>query len=241
MLFTGLVKLGFAVPLRGVDKLSVETEGSDEELAGRVTLVAESKLRWPYFGARTFSCSCCACSCFSTSFTLALLGMKPQIEDALDSFCIDGSGVLPLDTHTPSTSTPLSRALMPNGTSSARGTPGPRRFWLISRCSACSFRSFSATAEYLCNRQCVCASLMLPMHIVRVMPQPSICFRQQLARRLGRRMVTYEYKFLPEFPLFEERFSHHWSWTGALSVAKLAHIWRSDVETELRKERLRTS
>ena len=175
---------GFEVPLRVAGlfgKFSAETGRGEEEVVCIVTSVVDPELLWPCFGASGFSCSWCTCSCFSTSCSAAIFGMKSQIEDAFNSLRIDGSGVLPLDTHTPSTSTPLSSALMPNGTSSARGTPGPRRFWLISRCSACSCRSFSAIAEYLCNRQCVCASLMLPRHIVRVMPQPSICFRQLVA------------------------------------------------------------
>ena len=48
LLLTGLVRFGFEVPSRvdGVfDKLSAETDGREEELAGRVTLVVESKLR----------------------------------------------------------------------------------------------------------------------------------------------------------------------------------------------------
>jgi hypothetical protein len=195
LLLTGLVKFGFEVALRITlffDKSSVELDRRSGKLADPVPPMAGFKLAGSTFGASKLSCSCRACFCFSISCTVAIFGMKSHIDDALDSLRIDGSGVLPLECQTPSTSTPLSSALMPNGTSSARGTPGPRRFWLISRCSACSFRSFSATAEYLCNRQCVCASLMLPRHIVSVTPQPSICCSQYVVRETGRRMVTYE-------------------------------------------------
>lgn len=177
LLLTGLARVGFVLPSRVaglLDIFSVQTGWSKEELAGLVVLIVESETGRPYFGVSKVSCSFCRCSCFSMSCTVAFFGMKSQIDDALDSLRMDGSGVLPLEIHTPSTSTPLSSALMPNGTSSARGTPGPRRFWLISRCRACSFRSFSATAEYLCSRQWVCTNLTLPRHIVRAMPQPSI-------------------------------------------------------------------
>jgi hypothetical protein len=177
LLLTGLARVGFALALlvvRLFDECSAETGRSGDKLAGLVTPIVASEALRPCFGLSDVSCSLCSSACFSTSCIVAFFGMKSQIDDALDSLRLDGSGVLPLETHTPSTSTPLSSALMPNGTSSALGTPGPRRFWLISRCMACSFRSFSATTEYLCNRQWVCASLMLPRHIVRAMPPPRI-------------------------------------------------------------------
>lgn len=116
-------------------------------------------------------------SCLSTSCCDAFFGMKSQIDEAELSWRIEGSGVFPRDTQTPSTSTPRSSARMPKGTSSARGTPGPRRLWLISRCRACSFLSFSATTENLRSCQWVYASFVPPRHIVRAMPQPSIYSR----------------------------------------------------------------
>jgi hypothetical protein len=177
LILTGLAKVGFVLASAvawSFDKCSAETGRSRGKLVGLVTPIIESEILRPFFGVSNSSCSLCSCSCFSTSCKAAFFGKKSRIDDALDSLRIDGSGVLPLETHTPSTSTPLSSALMPNGTSSARGTPGPRRFWLISRCRACSLRSFSATAEYLCNRQWVWASLMLPSIIVRAMPTPMI-------------------------------------------------------------------
>jgi hypothetical protein len=179
LLLTGLARVGFVLAsmVSGLfDKCSPETGRTRGKLVGLATPIAESEILLPILGVSNVSCSLCSCpcTCFSTSSPGALLGKKSQIDDALDSLRIDGSGVLPLETHTPSTSTPLSSALIPNGTSSARGTPGPRRFWLISRCRACSLRSFSATAEYSCSRQWVWTSWMLPRHIVRAMPPPRI-------------------------------------------------------------------
>lgn len=179
MLLTGLGRLCLGIPLRDegrVDKSSADSGRLKCELVGLIMLIEDSESSPPCFADLEVLCSCSLSSCLSMSCTVVLVGMKSQIDEVevLDSLRMDGSGVLPLETHTPSTSTPRSSALMPNGTSSARGTPGPRRFWLISRCRACSVRSLSATAEYLCRRQCVCANLTLPRHIVRAMPQPSI-------------------------------------------------------------------
>jgi len=179
LLFAGLTRLSFAMLPRLVGslvKLSADSSRVEVKSPGLAIPMAESDIARPRLAV--FACSP-SYARFSISGWAVFLGMKSQIEEPLDPFRIDGSGVLLLDTHTPSTSTPLSNARMPKRISSARGTPGPRRFWLISRCSACSLRSFSATTEYLRRRQCVCASFALPKHIARAMPQPKICVGQQ--------------------------------------------------------------
>lgn len=94
----------------------------------------------------------CSVDCLSISGSGSFLGKKLQIDEPLDPLRLACSGEFGLETQTPSTSTPLSIALMPKGISSARGTP-PLLRSLICRCRACSFLSFSATAEYLRSLQ----------------------------------------------------------------------------------------
>jgi hypothetical protein len=176
-LFAGLARFAFGTLSRfagPLDKLTEDRVWLEVRSPGLAAPTAESEIARPRFVVLGCSPSCV---CFSTSGSAVFFGMKSQIEEPLDPLRIDGSGVLPLDTHTPSTSTPLSSARMPKRASSARGTPGPRRFWLISRCRACSLRSFSSATEYLRSCQCVCASFAPPRQIATAMPQPKTCVR----------------------------------------------------------------
>jgi hypothetical protein len=176
-IFAGLARPAFGMlsPFVGpFVKLTADRSLLEVRSPGLAAPMAESEIARPRLVILDCSPSC---DCLSTSGLAVFFGMKSQIEEPLDPFRIDGSGVLPLDTHTPSTSTPLSSARMPKRTSSARGTPGPRRFWLISRCRACSLRSFSSATEYLRSCQCVCASFAPPRSIATAMPQPRTCVR----------------------------------------------------------------
>ena len=175
--FAGLARLVFGMLSRFVEplvKLTVDRSLLEVRSPGLAAPMAESEIARPRLDV--LGCSPSGVW-FSRSGMAVFFGMKSQIEEPLDPLRIDGSGVLPLDTHTPSTSTPLSSARMPKRTSSARGTPGPRRFWLISRCMACSLRSFSSATEYLRSCQCVWASFAPPRRIATAMPQPKTCVR----------------------------------------------------------------
>jgi hypothetical protein len=176
-IFVGLAMLAFGMLSPFVEpfvKLTADRSLLEVRSPGLAAPMAESEIARP----RLVILGCSpSCACLSTSGSAVFFGMKSQIEEPLDPLRIDGSGVFPLDTHTPSTSTPLSSARIPKTTSSARGTPGPRRFWLISRCMACSLRSFSSATEYLRSCQCVCASFAPPRSIATAMPQPRTCVR----------------------------------------------------------------
>jgi len=181
LLLVGLARLALGMLSRSIGptpvKLPVDCSRLEVKSPGLSMPTAESEIARPRCVVLGRSVSC---ACFSISGSAVFLGMKSQIEEPLDPLRTDGSGVLPRDTHTPSTSTPLSSALIPKSASSARGIPGPRRFWLISRCRACSLRSFSATTEYLRSRQCVCASFAPPRQIATAIPQARICVSQQI-------------------------------------------------------------
>jgi hypothetical protein len=119
-LFAGLARLAFGTLSRFAGplvKLTADRSLLKVRSPGLAAPIAESEIARPR--CVVLGCSP-SCACFSTSSSTVFFGMKSQIEEPLDPLRIDGSGVLPLDTQTPSTSTPLSSALMPKRASSAR-------------------------------------------------------------------------------------------------------------------------